>query len=350
MKFIHIADVHLGLVTDPGCSWSRQWTEDRMATFRSVLDVCNQDQIDLLLISGDLFHQIPTVAELKEVDYLFSTLTHTYVVLIAGNHDPNTPDSPYQDFTWCKQVIFLRKPTFASAYFPHLDTEVCGFSYDRIEIPEARCQNVRPGTKGRHQILLLHGGDASHVPFRVRDLHSKGFDYIALGHIHQPSQWPEQCAAYAGSLEPTDQNDTGARGYIRGEITDEGTTFSFVPASRHEYRQLRLNLTPEITQTAVEDQLRRLLAERMNCVFRILLEGSTDPVAPIDPDRLKLLGHIIRVEDHTTPAYDLAILRREHAGDVIGHFLASFPEEGLSPVESKALYYGLSALLKGESK
>lgn len=347
MKFIHIADVHLGLVTDPGAPWSRAWTDDRLPLFQSIIDLCNQEQADLLLIAGDLFQQIPTIAQLKEVNYLFSTLKKTYVVLIAGNHDPITPESPYQDFQWCKQVLFLKKPSFTSAYFPHLDTEVCGFSYDQSQIQEPRYNSVHTGTRGKYQILLAHGGDALHVPINQKQLAEAGFDYVAMGHIHQPSRWPDQKMAYSGSLMATDCTDTGKRGYIIGEITDTGTNFSFVPCAPHEYATLRLHLTPGITQLAIEDQLKKVFSENPGSVYRLILEGSYDSGAPLDLDRLRLLGNILQIEDHSIPDYPLEKLAREHADDVVGMYLASFDLDHIDDVERKALYYGLGALLKG---
>lgn len=348
MKFIHIADVHLGLISDPGYPWSRTWTDDRMPAFQAIIDLCNQEQTDLLLIAGDLFQKIPDLAQLKEVDYLFSTLQKTYVVLIAGNHDPITADSPYRDFPWCKRVIFLKKSSFSSAFFPQIDTEVCGFSYEQAEITEPRYDQARPGTRGKYQILLAHGGDAQHVPMHRQQLANAGFHYIAMGHIHQPQRWPELNMAYSGSLMPTDYTDTGKRGYIRGEITEEGTVFSFVPFSPHEYTTLRLNLTPDITQPAIETQLKKHFAQNPGTVYRLILEGRYDPSAPLDTDRLLLCGDIIRLEDHSVPDYPLQRLAEEHAKDVIGMYLASFDLEHMDETEIKALYYGLNALLKGK--
>lgn len=87
MRFIHIADVHLGARPDAGPLYSEGRPRELWETFEHVLEVCEEEQTDLLLIAGDLFHRQPLVRELKEADYLFSELTHTKVVLIAGNHD-----------------------------------------------------------------------------------------------------------------------------------------------------------------------------------------------------------------------------------------------------------------------
>ena len=84
MRFIHIADVHLGARPDAGPLYSEGRARELWETFEHVLGVCEEERTDLLLIAGDLFHRQPLVRELKEADYLFSELTHTKVVLIAG--------------------------------------------------------------------------------------------------------------------------------------------------------------------------------------------------------------------------------------------------------------------------
>ena len=48
-----------------------------------LVKVCEEEQVDLLLIAGDLFHRQPLLRELKEVDYLFSQLTHTNIFLLS---------------------------------------------------------------------------------------------------------------------------------------------------------------------------------------------------------------------------------------------------------------------------
>ena len=108
MKFIHAADVHLGASPDAGSSYTENRPKELWDSFERLLEVCEKEEIDLLLIAGDLFHRQPLLRELKEVDYLFSRLTHTRVVMIAGNHDYLKGDSYYRTFQWSTPVhMFL---------------------------------------------------------------------------------------------------------------------------------------------------------------------------------------------------------------------------------------------------
>ena len=98
MRFIHIADVHLGAVPDKGYPWSEEREKEIWRSFQRVICQVGRTEADLLLIAGDLFHRQPLKRELKEVNYLFSTIPDTKVILMAGNHDYIKKDSFYRDF------------------------------------------------------------------------------------------------------------------------------------------------------------------------------------------------------------------------------------------------------------
>ena len=67
VKWIHIADVHLGASPDAGDAYSKVRPQELWDTFAEVSDICEREQTDLLLIAGDLFHRQPLKKELKEV-------------------------------------------------------------------------------------------------------------------------------------------------------------------------------------------------------------------------------------------------------------------------------------------
>ena len=67
IRFIHLADVHLGAVPDRGCPWSREREEEIWETFRRVIATIRKSPVDLLFIAGDLFHRQPLLSELREI-------------------------------------------------------------------------------------------------------------------------------------------------------------------------------------------------------------------------------------------------------------------------------------------
>ena len=68
MRFIHIADVHLFATPDTEFEWGEKRPQEIEETFEKVLDACNEKNIDLLLIAGNLYDRSPSVEDLIYID------------------------------------------------------------------------------------------------------------------------------------------------------------------------------------------------------------------------------------------------------------------------------------------
>ena len=99
MKFIHTADVHWGMEPDSDKPWSRERAQAIKDTFTQVITRARDLEVDFLFISGDLFHRQPLQRDLKEINYLFSTIPAVHVVMIAGNHDRIRSNSAVLSFS-----------------------------------------------------------------------------------------------------------------------------------------------------------------------------------------------------------------------------------------------------------
>ena len=315
MKFFHIADTHLGAIPDAGFAWSEERRSEIWESFRSVVAKADREEVDLLLIAGDLFHRQPLMRELKEVNYLFSTLKKTKVVFIIGNHDYLKVDSYYLDFPWSENVTCLRGKECESVVFEDLDTEVYGLSYHTREIKEPKYNDLQPEKKAGFSILLGHGGDAKHIPIDRKKLLLSGFDYIALGHIHRPEMIEPDRMAYAGACR--------------------------------EYIPLELDTKECPTNLAFQETVRmRMAAKGMQHIYKVLLQGYRDPDIVYDLDACRKLGNIVSVQDESVPDYDFERLMRVHAGDIAGRYIQTLYHKDMSDTERKALYYGIHALLE----
>lgn len=262
MRFIHIADVHLGMQPDAGFPWSEERGESIWESFRRIIRLVGREKPDFLLIAGDLFQRQPLLRELKEINDLFASIPETIVVLIAGNHDYVKRESFYRGFDWADNVVLLLSPEPECVEVPEKKTAVYGCSYDKKEILENRLDDVTPKGKMKYHLLLAHGGDARHMPWNPGRMAQAGFDYIACGHIHKPGILVPDKMAYAGALEPTDETQMGPHGYIRGTVDEHGTRIQFVPFAQYEYEDLVLNVTEDLTQYALETKLKQELALR----------------------------------------------------------------------------------------
>ena len=349
MRFMHIADVHLGAAPDHGFVWSKDRGRELWESFRKCISDANEKKVDLLLIAGDLFHRQPEPQELKEVNYLFSTLEKTVVVLIAGNHDYLKPSSPYLNFPWNENVICLFSDVCERIRLPELKTEIYGFSYHRQEITEPLYDGLEAERNEYFRILLAHGGDADHIPLNKDRLASSGFDYIALGHIHRPQVYIRNLAMYAGALEPIDCNDIGPHGYIIGDVHRKKVKLAFVETSSRQYKNEEVAVDPQDTVFSVREKIAETIRNGgVQHTYRVILTGQRHPKLRFDVREYMKCGRVIEVTDRSVPSFQLEELCRQYKGQLIGNFIESFGDGPQNMVEEKALFYGLESLLYPE--
>ncbi len=94
IKILHTADWHLGKKLD---SFSR--LEEQISVMNEIIEIADQQQVDLVLIAGDLFDNFNPSVEAVELFYKtlkrLSNNGKRPVVAISGNHDsPSLIDAP----------------------------------------------------------------------------------------------------------------------------------------------------------------------------------------------------------------------------------------------------------------
>lgn len=350
MKFIHTGDIHWGMCPDANKPWGKERALAIKDTFRTIIENAKEMDVDCLFISGDLFHRQPLMKDLKEVNYLFSTAPSVKIIIIAGNHDRIRDNSTLLSFTWSPNVTFLMDENLTSVYFEDINTEVHGFSYHRAEIKEPLLDDIQVPLNSRIQILMAHGGDPAHLPISFNSLELSPFSYIALGHIHKPHIVVEGKMAYCGSPEPLDLTETGPHGYYMGEIhpvTRKLLSLKFVPASSLQYVPLAVNVSKDTTNGELSDRIAREIQNRgEQNIYRFRLKGMRDPEIEFDLEQLSSRFRIAEIIDDSEPQYDFSALFAEHSSDMIGFYIQALQKDDMSPVEKKALYYGVNALLR----
>lgn len=345
MKFIHIADIHLGARPDRDKECAKEQGYGWQA-FTEVIDKVKEEQIQLLLVAGDLFHRQPLARELKDVNYQFSRIPQTQVVLIAGNRDYLAPSSCYRTFRWGSNVHFLMSEEMDYIELEGLDTRVYGLSYCHKEISEPRYKDVHVKGGEYSNILLAHGGDDRHIPFHGEDFAEEDFDYVAFGHIHKPMQVVQNRVVMAGALQPVDYNDMGEHGYFQGEIKDHVCHVDFVPLHYCEYVSLKIKVSPEMTQQTlrecIEKQIRTAPVYQQ---FKVTLNGFCDRESPIDTDGIKSIERVVEVVNQCQADYDFEKLKLQYGQQILGRYIRALEEMPQNKVTKKALYYGVEALM-----
>ncbi len=221
MKIAFTADLHLT---------TRQDHPDRYLAFESILQQMQREEIDHLVIAGDLFdsHRL----QYSEFDHICKDPYYRdiSVVLLPGNHDPNL--SP-KAFT-APNVYVITEPqirTFGQSGLPFLMIPYQdGCTMGEVIAPFTSDLN------GRRWILVGHGDwiegmrhpnpaePGVYMPLTRPDIETFQPVCTILGHIHKPSD--QSRVMYTGSPCPLDITETGRRRFLvcdseTGEIASQ---------------------------------------------------------------------------------------------------------------------------------
>ena len=227
MKFLHLADLHLGKRVN-GFSM----LEDQAHILRQILAILDDEQPDGVLIAGDVYDKsVPSVEAVELLDGFLTELRArgVPVLLISGNHD--SPErlafggrvmdscgihiSPVYDgalapvtlhdtfgpvHVWLLPFV---KPAHVRRWFPDADiesyTDAMAEAVAHMDIDTAARnvlvthQFVTGGTRSGSEELSVGGTD------NVDSGVFAPFDYVALGHLHGAQHIGSETIRYAGS-------------------------------------------------------------------------------------------------------------------------------------------------------
>ena len=354
MKFIHIADVHLFASPDKDKPWGEHRTQEIEETFDRVLKDCNEKDIDLLLIAGNLFDRSPSVDDLIFVDEKLSKLTKTRTVILSGPDDFIPVDSDSAAYKFNSRTVMLPPDRTTNAYLRGINTCVTGFSYGKAQYRERIIENIDPGREDAINILIASGGDKHHMPFKKDKLATKGYDYVAMGYIRRPVHILKNRMAYAGSPEPLGPKETGRHGYVIGEINNEGTKISWCPIAKRNYVDVSITMSPELSADEIVRNLENKMLKLGNeNIYSITLRGFSKDNTNLDLSRINSRFNIYEYLNMTISDEDEKILQVENEKNMMGRFINE--TKGAYTVDerirNKALRYGMEALIMaGESR
>lgn len=326
VRILHTADWHLGKEHSYLGAKGEQRKQEVLLTVKSIISLCEKENVDLLLVAGDLFesnHSAKLFAD--EVLASFAELTRTKVVIALGNHDPLTADSPFKNRVLPPNVfVFPENDSVFS--FPELGCRVYGRSFSSVYSQgEERFFLTVPGDD-KVNLLLLHGetkSDLSSPYFSVTKtfIEESKMDYIALGHNHKRSEIVRLGAtrfAYCGCIEGQGYDEDGPKGVYLGDVAKNSVKLNFVPLAKRVYRTLNVDVTgvSSVTDTVVS-AIKQSSENYSDDLFYINLVGETENADFINISEIKAnaepLVYALRIKDKTTVRVDLELLANENS-------------------------------------
>jgi exonuclease SbcD len=328
--------------------------------------------VDLVLIAGDLFeHDRVTPDTIEFLKQQFDSLGSIPIFVSPGNHDPYLQNSPYCEEAWPKNVHIFQEEEFRSVGVPNTKVIVTGFGFERAQLQEHLFQKLPVLPADAWNLVLAHGSDtngvpagkSAHGPFTVDEIAGKNVLYCALGHYHQQRSVANPLDAtevwYCGIPEGRAWDEEGPRGYLLGEIGDDGVLdLKSCPVNQFPLATISLDCDGYTSREQIIDGILRRRGSGFDArtILRVCLEGSLDPRLALSTTEMeeRLAGEALYIawEDRTSPALDFDALAKERT--LCGYFVRSMNQQMAAspaterPALERARLYGVQALLGRE--
>ncbi len=346
MKFLHIADIHLGCTR-------YQLPESPRDFFDAWIDVIEKyaigEKVDFVIMSGDFFHKRSVPPE--TMNYAFAGLSLLKeagipVVSIEGNHDQKHTDS---EFSWLRSLanwnlLYLLEPSNVDSTMSYQgwDPELGRGGFIDIKgarvfgshwygasanwaIPMLTDAIKETSREGAFQILLLHTDVEGHqthpIPAlsiaKLKELKSVT-NYVALGHTHKCYEI-ENWAFNPGSLEVTSIDEfRETRGAWLVEVDDQNELtakhvedYKHRPFQRIDFDVSKYSDSQEVT-AGVLDKIRNSVrppeSSESQPIVEITLRGNLGfPNSLLEQQKIRIEAQKIanalhvRIRNHSAP-------------------------------------------------
>ena len=255
MKFLHIADLHIGKSLN-----QKSLLDDQKVVLNQIIKQMEDNDISTLLLVGDIYDkQIPS----KEAVNLFNEflcdliMKHHYkVYIISGNHDSverlnfassilkseglfietyaTSPITKYELFDEFGKVTLYMLPFSTPLYTRTKFNTTCKTYSDMIKyyVESSNIDfNERNVLMTHH--TLLHENEAkfsdSELRFNIGGTEGidaayfNNFDYVALGHLHCPQYLSKEYIRYSGSILKYSESEINTpKSSVMVEINEKG--------------------------------------------------------------------------------------------------------------------------------
>jgi exonuclease SbcD len=299
-RILHLADLHLGDPHDYLGDRARERRREADGVLDRIADhiALSRSRIGGVIIAGDLFeHHAPGSALVERVLGALRRIADHGVELLTvpGNHDEYSyPNCVYRTVRdrWPGTLVTNAHPArvatwrlgdrqvhlYAMAY-------VAGASrapYERFEVEKGDAFRIAVF----HGSLDLPTPDRS-LPLSSRALEALGLDYVALGHLHTPTERRvgKTTFCYPGRIEGSGFLDPGGAPLLELEPTADGVVLhrSELPVRAIESHELGLSTLG--SREDLDARIERLAEGRSAAVVRLTLRGV--PGFALDPEALQ---------------------------------------------------------------
>lgn len=295
MKFVHAADIHLdsplrGLERYEGAPAEYVRGATRKA-FANLVDLSIQEEVDFLLIAGDLYD-----GDWKDYNtglFFASQMSRLRdagikVFMVRGNHDASSQITKNLRLPDNVQNLSTERPETVA--LDDLGIAIHGQGFAKRAITDDLSVSYPDPLAGYFNIGLLHTcadgreGHEPYAPCRLSYLISKGYDYWALGHVHNREALHDETpwVVFPGNIQGRHANETGAKGCSLVTLKD-----GRVDAVQHcnldvlRWSVCRLDASDLVTPDEILDKAKEMTEEEIDraegrlVALRFIITGAS---------------------------------------------------------------------------
>lgn len=237
--FLHAADLHLdspfkGLSKAPEAV-RRRLRESTFAALERLVDTAVGEAVDFAVFSGDLFDAADRSlrAQLRLQRAMAELAANGIEVFIVhGNHDPLGGRQAKLDWPPGVHVFGAGEVACLPAHTRRgeVAAHVYGISYATSAVADNLALRFKIVEGAPFHIAVLHANvDGNPVydnyaPCRLEELAAAGFQYWALGHVHDRRvlrEYPH--VVYPGNIQGRSVRETGGKGVYVVSVTERGS-------------------------------------------------------------------------------------------------------------------------------
>ena len=322
VKILHTADCHLGSSRVALGGMHMNGRQELCAAFFRIIRICRDENIDFLLIAGDLF-EMPFVSEslAKDIIDSFSQIPDTKVIIATGNHDAALSGSVYSRRDFPKNVtLFTGDAELCD--FPEKNVCIYGAGFSAKSEKRSLIDDFPAPKNDRINIGVLHADltassqDSSYNPITTAQIAASGLDYLALGHIHKRTPIEKAGSvyySYCGCPDGRGFDEDGSCGVYIGTVGKGFQKLEFRKLSSRVYLSFSADITGAVSSSDAADKIEAVLRKNYgepseHKLFKITLIGSISTDVFLNPERIRMIleerSIFCTVADKTAAALD----------------------------------------------
>jgi len=342
VKILHTADIHL-----------REYDDDRWKTLQKLIEIGKQENIEIFVISGDLFDKDIDAETLKpKIREIFSG-TGLKIILVPGNHDSEAYKSGMYFGGDVSILTNLHEP-----FDEYKDLRIWGLPFEPIEgekiLSKLRllASNL---TTDKKNILLYHGelldaffsrrdfgdeGEKRYMPVRLSYFKDLNINYVLAGHFHSKFDVRKLenggYFVYPGSPISITEAEIGQR---RVNIFEVGGPPEEYSLDTPHFEEVSIKFDPFGEKKPVEEVKERLGKVHPQATIILTIRGyiDGDRIGISESELVKQIKEITKGKCSKEPTFEFSDIRVILGDDLFKNFMSKLEQRNYDEEKKKQL-------------